>query len=66
MDIPCGIFLVLEPCRSGKTALHPSASLFLLILGADDTALLTQGKEDKAKSGEKGRRGADRVQFPYA
>ncbi len=44
----------------------PLGEAFLSILGAEDAALLTQGKEDKAKSGEKGRRGADWDRFPYA
>jgi len=36
-----------------KTAQHPSADNFLGLLGADDVALLTQGKKDKAKRTKK-------------
>ena len=46
-------FLRLGKRRQPKTARHLSANNFRLIFGADDAALLTQGKEDKAKSSEK-------------
>ncbi len=36
-----------------KTAQHPSASNFLGLLGADDAALLMQGKKDKSKRTKK-------------
>jgi len=65
-DIPCGVFLDLNLCRSVEIAKHLSAKDFELILGADDAALLAQGKEDKPQSGQKIRREADRVRFPYA
>ena len=34
-----------------KTAAHPTARIFALDFCADDAALLTQGKEAKAKKG---------------
>jgi len=47
--IPFGILLVLTANSRHKTALHPSARNFFGIFGAEDAALLTQGKDDKAK-----------------
>ena len=47
--IPCGIFLVLTKNSSVKTASHLSARGFVEIFGAEDAALLTQGKDNKAK-----------------
>jgi len=47
-------FLYLEKSRCLKTAKHLSVSNFCSIFGANDAALLTQGKEAKAKSGKKG------------
>ena len=40
-----------------------ASRIFARFFGADDAALLTQGKEDKAKSGQKDLRGADWVQI---
>ena len=37
-----------------------------MIFGADDAALLTQGKEDKAKSGKRSRCGAIVDRLPTA
>ena len=48
-DIPFGVFIVLTTNSSVKTAKHPSTKIFLDILGAEDAALLTQGKDDKSK-----------------
>jgi len=47
--IPFGILLVLPASCSAKTAKHPTSWIFLGILGAEDAALLTQGKDDKQK-----------------
>jgi len=54
-SIPCSRFLVWTKIRSGKTASHISASRIRGIFGAADTALLTQGKDNKAKSAGSGR-----------
>ena len=47
--IPCEIFLVLTKNGSFKTAQHPTVRFFALDFCADDTAWLTQGKENKEK-----------------
>ena len=56
--------LVTAPLRENCPA--PLGENFCSIFGADNAALLTQGKKDKAKSVQKGRRGADWVRFPKA
>lgn len=55
MGIPFEILLALSKASSLKTAKHPSERDFCVILGAADTALLTQGKENKAKITKKDR-----------
>jgi len=49
MGIPSVILLVLTASGSVKTAKHLSARGFVEIFGATDAALLTQGKDNKAK-----------------
>ena len=49
MGIPFVIFLTLATIFLLKTAKHPTAWSCVLDFGADDAALLAQGKEDKAK-----------------
>jgi hypothetical protein len=58
------ILLAWTKIRSGKTAMHLSARNFRAIFDAADAALLTQGKDNKAKSAEKGRRQAVWVRLP--
>jgi hypothetical protein len=58
------LLLAWTKIRSVKTASHLSASNFQGIFVATDAALLTQGKDNKAKSTEKGRRQAVRVRLP--
>jgi hypothetical protein len=53
-----------QKIRSVKTALHLSARNFRGIFVAADAALLTQGKDNKAKSAEKGRRQAAWIRLP--
>ena len=64
--IPCALFLVLTKNSSSKTAQHPTASFFALDFCADDTALLTQGKEDKEKYKRKDYCGAIGIRLPAA
>jgi len=47
VGIPFENFLVLPASCSAKTAWHPATWIFLGIWGAEDAALLTQGKDDK-------------------
>ena len=49
---PADRCLVWPSIRHVKTALHISARNFREIFVAEDAALLTQGKDDKAKSAE--------------
>jgi hypothetical protein len=58
------ILLAWTKIRSGKTAMHLSARNFRAISDAEDAALLTQGKDNKAESAEKSRRQAMWVQLP--
>jgi len=53
MGILCGIFLALPTNCSAKTAAHLSARGFVGIFGAANAALLTQGKDNKAKRSQK-------------
>jgi len=46
-------FICLAKRQGVKTAQHPSAWSFLGLLGADDAALLAQGKKDKHKRTKK-------------
>ena len=52
-DILFGILLVLPKSSSAKIALHLSARGFAEVFGAADAALLTQGKDNKAKRSQK-------------
>ena len=65
-SIPCGIFLASTNRRSAKTASHLCEGFFRGIFGAEDAALLTQGKDDKPKSAEKGRAQTTRVRLSSA
>jgi hypothetical protein len=62
-SITCGQCRACTKIRSGKTALHISASNVRGILDAEDAGLLTQVKDDKSKSAGQGRRNAALVQF---
>jgi hypothetical protein len=64
VSIHCVILLAWVKIRSVKTALHLSVSNFRMIFAAADAALPAQGKDNKAKRAEKGRRQAVRVQLP--
>ena len=60
------IFLALTKNSSVKTAPHPTARSFALDFGADDAALLMQGKKDKQKFKQKNCCGAVVVRLPSA
>jgi len=64
--IPFVIFLALPENSAVKTAQHPTARSFALDFGADDAALLTQGKKDKQKYKQKNCCGAVVVRLPSA
>ncbi|MDD6188265.1 MAG: hypothetical protein PUB32_01640, partial [Clostridiales bacterium] len=63
-SILCARFLAWTKIRSVKTARHIPARNVRGIFVAADAALLTQGKDNKAKSAEQGRRNAVRVRLP--
>jgi hypothetical protein len=60
------IFLALTKNSSVKTAQHSTARNFAWDFGADDAALLTQGKEDKQKYKQKNSCGAVVVRLSSA
>jgi hypothetical protein len=66
--IRCVILNALEKFCSVKTAMHRTPGNFRGIFAAADAALLSQGKDNKAKSAEKSSvsGGMGRVLSPYS